>query len=170
MIIIGRIYNYILLIFDFVFFINKKEEQYGMNDEIEIYNDLKKKVENLEYKEIKSLKEEITDIKIELSNNSLLTQQAIDTSRKLSDTMENVKEAMIKISDSITTTNKISNDLASNVDDLANKVNRLDEKVENRLDDIESKSKFDILEWLKNNFVTIIMAIGVFMYLYSKGF
>lgn len=139
-----------------------------MNDEIEIYNDLKKKVENLEYKEIKSLKEEVTDIRIELSNNSLLTQQAIETSRKLSDTMENVREAMIKISESIATTNKISTDLAHNMDDLANKVNKLDEKVEDRIDGVENKSKIDVVEWLKGNFITIIMAVGVLLYAYSQ--
>lgn len=141
-----------------------------MNDQDEIYSDLRDKVKNLEYKEIKNIKEDIVGIRIELSNNSLLTQQAIDSSRKLSDTMDNVKEAMIRISESITNTNKISTDLANNVDALANKVNKLDEKVEHRIDDIENKAKFDIIDWLKGNFVTIIMAVGVLLYIYStKG-
>lgn len=141
-----------------------------MNEQGIAYDDLKKKVNDLEYKEIKAIKEDITQIRIDLSNNSLLTQQAIDSSRKLSDTMDNVKEAMIRISESITNTNKISTDLANSVDDLANKVNRLDEKVDDRINNIENKSKFDILDWVKSNFVTIIMAIGVVLYIYStKG-
>lgn len=141
-----------------------------MNEQGIVYDDLKKKVNDLEYKEIKAIKEDITQIRIDLSNNSLLTQQAIDSSKKLSDTMDNVKEAMIRISESITNTNRISTDLADSVDDLADKVNRLDEKVDDRINNIENKAKFDIIDWLKGNFVTIIMAVGVLVYIYStKG-
>lgn len=141
-----------------------------MNEQGIVYDDLKKKVNDLEYKEIKAIKEDITQIRIDLSNNSLLTQQAIDSSKKLSDTMDNVKEAMIRISESITNTNRISTDLADSVDDLADKVNRLDEKVDDRINNIENKAKFDIIDWLKSNFVTIIMAVGVLVYIYStKG-
>lgn len=141
-----------------------------MNEQGIAYDDLKKKVNDLEYKEIKAIKEDITQIRIDLSNNSLLTQQAIDSSKKLSDTMDNVKEAMIRISESITNTNKISTDLANSVDDLSNKVNKLDEKVDDRINNIENKSKFDILEWIKNNFITIIMAVGILIYIYKNGF
>lgn len=139
-----------------------------MNEDRELYNDLKKKIENLEYKQIASLEKEVTDIKIELSNNSLLTQQSIETSKRLSDTMENVREAMIKISESVATTNKLSTDLAQNMNDLSDKVNKLDEKVEDRIDNIENKSKLDVVEWLKGNFITIIMAVGVLLYAYSQ--
>ena len=142
------------------------------NDQVVGYDDLsdlRKKINDLEYKEIKPLKDTLTEVRIEVSNNSLLTQQAIENSKKLSETMDSVKEAMIRISESVNNTNKIYTDLSDNVDELTNKVDNLDEKVEKRIDNIEDKGKFDIIGYIKNNFITIIMFAGAIIYIYAKG-
>ena len=52
-----------------------------------------KRIDHLEYEEIKSIKDDVSKIQINLSNNNLLTQQSIDTTNKLSETMDSIKES-----------------------------------------------------------------------------
>ena len=53
-------------------------------DEKELYEELKDKVNKLEYTEIKKIKEDISQIKIDLNTNNILTKQSIETSKQLS--------------------------------------------------------------------------------------
>ena len=48
------------------------------------FEDLKKKVDHLEYDEINPMKEDISQMKITLSNNDLLTKQALESNERLS--------------------------------------------------------------------------------------
>ena len=52
-------------------------------DEKELYEELKDKVNKLEYTEIKKIKEDISQIKIDLNTNNILTKQSIETSKQL---------------------------------------------------------------------------------------
>ena len=56
-------------------------------DEKELYEELKDKVNKLEYTEIKKIKEDISQIKIDLNTNNILTKQSIETSKQLSEAM-----------------------------------------------------------------------------------
>lgn len=112
-----------------------------------------KRIDHLEYEEIKSVKDDISKIQINLSNNNLLTQQSIDTTKQLSETMDSIKETMIKLANGIDTSNKTSNELSGKVSGL-----------EKRFDTLEEKSKFDIGQFVKNNWVSIIVLFGVLAY------
>ena len=112
-----------------------------------------KRIDHLEYEEIKSIKDDVSKIQINLSNNNLLTQQSIDTTNKLSETMDSIKETMIKLANGIDMSNKTSNELSGKVSGL-----------EKRFDTLEDKSKFDIGQFIKNNWVSIIVLFGVLAY------
>ena len=112
-----------------------------------------KRIDHLEYEEIKSIKDDVSKIQINLSNNNLLTQQSIDTTKQLSETMDSIKETMIKLANGIDMSNKTSNELSGKVSGL-----------EKRFDTLEDKSKFDIGQFVKNNWVSIIVLFGVLAY------
>lgn len=112
-----------------------------------------KRIDHLEYEEIKSIKDDVSKIQINLSNNNLLTQQSIDTTKQLSETMDSIKETMIKLANGIDMSNKTSSELSGKVSGL-----------EKRFDTLEEKSKFDIGQFVKNNWVNIIVLFGVLAY------
>ena len=67
--------------------------------------------------------------------------------------MDYIKETMIKLDDGIDMSNKKSNELSGKVSGL-----------EKRFDTLEDKSKFDIGQFIKNNWVSIIVLFGVLAY------
>lgn len=138
---------------------------------MEIVEDLKKKVQHLEYEEIKNIKEDVSNIKIDLAKNNILTQQSIDTSNKVADTMDAVKMAMFEISESVRNSNRISSELTESVKDLNGKFNTMEEKIEIRFGDVDDKlamqddrGKFDILSCIKSKFVEIVIIFGLVVY------
>lgn len=129
---------------------------------MEAVEDLKKKVEHLEYEEIKEIKDKIGKIEIDLNTNNILTKQSIETTNKLSETMNCVRETMIEMSQSIKQGNEVSKILTESVGELGKKVSRLDDKV----NDMDEKSKVDILQFLQKNWLTIVAVIGIISYTY----
>lgn len=126
---------------------------------MEELDELKKKINHLEYDEIKTLKDDITQIKIDLNTNNLLTQQSIKSNEKLSTTLESVQTAMFEITESLKDNNKISTELAQTVSNLNNKVDVLSDNTNKRLQEfnnkiatIDNKSKIDIMELEKDKF------------------
>lgn len=126
---------------------------------MEELDELKKKINHLEYDEIKTLKDDITQIKIDLNTNNLLTQQSIKSNEKLSTTLESVQTAMFEITESLKDSNKISTELTQSVSNLNNKVDVLSDRTNERLQEfnnkivaIDNKSKIDITELEKDKF------------------
>lgn len=126
---------------------------------MEELDELKKKINHLEYDEIKTLKDDITQIKIDLNTNNLLTQQSIKSNEKLSTTLESVQTAMFEITESLKDSNKISTELTQTVSSLNNKVDVLSDNTNERLQEfnnkivaIDNKSKIDIAELEKDKF------------------
>lgn len=126
---------------------------------MEELDELKKKINHLEYDEIKTLKDDITQIKIDLNTNNLLTRQSIKSNEKLSTTLESVQTAMFEITESLKDSNKISTELAQTVANLNNKVDVLSDNTNERLQEfnnkivaIDNKSKIDITELEKDKF------------------
>lgn len=126
---------------------------------MEELDELKKKINHLEYDEIKTLKDDITQIKIDLNTNNLLTQQSIKSNEKLSTTLESVQTAMFEITESLKDSNKISTELTQTVSNLNNKVDVLSDNTSERLQEfdnkitaIDNKSKIDITELEKDKF------------------
>ena len=98
-------------------------------DEKELYEELKDKVNKLEYTEIKKIKEDISQIKIDLNTNNILTKQSIETSKQLSEAMGSFKETMIEMGQSLKDGNRISSELAETVKNLNDKVDNVENKI-----------------------------------------
>ena len=99
-------------------------------DEKELYEELKDKVNKLEDTEIKKIKEDISQIKIDLNTNNILTKQSIETSKQLSEAMSSFKETMIEMGQSLKDGNRISSELAETVKNLNDKVDNAINKIE----------------------------------------
>ena len=145
-----------------------------MEDSQELH-DLKSKLNKIEYTEIKELKEEIQEIKLNLNTNNILTKQCTESNEKLSTTLETLKSTMIEVAQSVRDSNKVTSELATTVKDLNNKVNNVEStmgkkfnEVNERMDAIDNKSKFDILSFFKSNIVGIILAVGALIYALSQ--
>lgn len=138
-------------------------------------DDLKSKLNKIEYTEIKEVKEEIQQIKIDLNTNNILTKQCTESNEKLAQTMDTLKTTMIEVAQSVKDSNKVTSELATTVKNLNDKVNNVEStmgkkfnEVNERMDTIDEKSKIDILGFLKSNIVGILLAVGALVYALSQ--
>lgn len=141
----------------------------------EIVEDLEKRMDNLQYKELQPLKDEINNIKVNLAENNLLTKQCTESNEKMSNTLDSLKETMISVAQSVKDSNKISSELAETVKNLNNKVTSVENKMDNKFEDVykkvnkvDDKAKIDIVKWLKDNWFGAVMAIGAIAYIISQ--
>ena len=128
------------------------------------FEELKKKIEHLEYDEIKPIKQDINEMKITLSNNDLLTKQALESNQKLSSALDILKNTMVEVSQSVKDSNKINTEITKTIEELNKKI----ASVETKIKEIDEKSKLDIVIWLKNNWFGIVGILGV-LYTILKG-
>lgn len=138
-------------------------------------DDLKSKLNKIEYTEIKEVKEEIQQIKIDLNTNNILTRQCTESNEKLAQTMDTLKTTMIEVAQSVKDSNKVTSELATTVKNLNDKVNNVEStmgkkfnEVNERMDTIDEKSKVDILGFLKSNIVGILLSVGALIYALSQ--
>ena len=139
------------------------------------FQDLKKRVDHLQYDEINPIKEELTEIKISLSNNDLLTKQNIESNKKLNDTMDTLKTTMIEIAQSVRDSNNVTKELTETVEKLSSKVSSIEINTKNtldgfdeKLDKIDEKSKIDMLSWLKSNWFSVVLGLGALSYVITQ--
>jgi CII-binding regulator of phage lambda lysogenization HflD len=62
-------------------------------------------------------------------------------------------------------------ELSYNVKKSNDTTDKLEKKIDHIQDNVktvEDKSKFDILQWVSNNFIGVVMAIGAIAYLVSQ--
>lgn len=140
------------------------------------YDELKSKINHLEYDELKPMKEDINEMKIAISNNDLLTKQALESNKKVSDSLEVLKGTMIEVSQSIKDSNRINNEITKTIEELNKKIGAVEVNTQetlktfgNKIEEIDNKSKLDIVLWLKNNWFGIIGIIGI-LYTVIKTF
>ena len=145
-----------------------------MEDNQELY-DLKAKVNKIEYTEIKELKEEIQQVKIDLNTNNILTKQCTESNDKMSNTLDTLKDTMIEVAQSVKDSNRVTSELASTVKDLNDKVKNVEstmdkkfDEVNERIEVIDDKGKFDWMLFLKHNAVGILLGIGALIYALSQ--
>ena len=145
-----------------------------MEDNQELY-DLKAKVNKIEYTEIKELKEEIQQVKIDLNTNNILTKQCTESNEKLSYALDTLKSTMVEVAQSVKDSNKVTSELASTVKDLNDKVNKVEStmgtkfnEINERMEIIDNKSKIDIVGFLKTNLIGILMGVGALIYALSQ--
>lgn len=128
---------------------------------MEVVEELKEKVKHLEYEEIKEIKDKIGKIEINLNTNNILTKQSIETTNKMTDTMDCVKETMIEMAQSIKQGNEVSKNLTVEVAELGKQFSRLDDKV----NDINNQSKIDVVQIIVKNWYKIVLTFGIAGYL-----
>ena len=130
--------------------------------------DLKKKIDHLEYDEINPMKEDINEIKITLTSNDLLVKQALESNKKVSDSLEVLKDTMVEVSRSVRDSNRINDEITKTIEELNKRISSVDnntkdalEKFETKITEIDNKSKLDIMLWVKNNWFGIVGVIGI---------
>lgn len=132
------------------------------------FEDLKKKIDHLEYDEINPMKEDINEIKITLTSNDLLVRQALESNKKVSDSLEVLKDTMVEVSRSVRDSNRINDEITKTIEELNKRICSVDnntkealDKFENKIIEIDNKSKLDIVLWLKNNWFGIVGILGI---------
>lgn len=113
--------------------------------------DTNKRIDHIEYDDIKGINQEINNVKIELNTNNLLVKQATETNRSLALTMDSMKSAMVELAQSIKSQNETSLKQTEVISKLSEKLNVVDSKVnsvETKVNNVETKvdnveSKFD---------------------------
>lgn len=130
--------------------------------------DLKKKIDHLEYDEINPMKEDINDIKVNISKYDLLIKQALESNKKVSDSLEVLKDTMVEVSRSVRDSNRINDEITKTIEELNKRISSVDnntkdalEKFETKITEIDNKSKLDIMLWIKNNWFGIVGVIGI---------
>lgn len=136
---------------------------------------LPKKIDNIEYKEIKELKDKIENIEVDLAKNNLLTKQNTEAMEKMSQTMDSVRETMVQISGAIEYTSKTNQELAENIRQQNEKIDKLQarqdtydnnmKKIREEMNGNEEKNKIDIRLAIKAFVPTAIVIIGYFVYI-----
>ena len=132
--------------------INKKLENFG------------KKIDHIEYDDIRELREEVQTIKVDLAKNNVLTEQNTQAMDNMSKTMNSVRETMIQITGAIDSVSSANKELAINIKQQNDKI----DEIKLRQDEMEDKSKFDIMDFIRNNFVGIIVGSGLLIHLFLK--
>lgn len=132
------------------------------------FEELKKKINHLEYDEINPMKEDINEIKITLSNNDLLVKQALESNKKVSDSLEVLKDTMVEVSRSVRDSNRINDEITKTIEELNKRICSVDNNTkdtlkvfENKIEEIDNKSKLDVMLWVKNNWFGIVGILGV---------
>lgn len=135
-----------------------------MND----FEDLKKKIDHLEYDEINPMKEDINEIKLNIGRYDLLIKQALESNKKVSDSLEILKDTMVEVSRSVRDSNRINDEITKTIEELNKRIcgveNNTKETLkmfEGKIDEIDNKSKLDIVLWLKNNWFGVIGVLGL---------
>lgn len=142
------------------------EELKAKFDKIE---NIGKKVDKLEYTDMKEIKKEVQGLQLDLATNNLLTEQNTEAMNNMSKTMEGVRETMIQMSSAIECISKTNQELANNLRQQNSKIDRLqarqdkyDENIEAMRQDIkenDEKGKFDIILFLQKHLWEIFIII-----------
>lgn len=136
---------------------------------------LPKKIDKIEYTEIKELKDKIENIEVDLAKNNLLTKQNTEAMNKMSETMDSVRETMVQITSAIEYTSKTNQELAENIRQQNEKIDKLQarqdsydnhmKKMQEEMNDNEEKNKIDIRLAIKAFIPTAIVIIGYLVYI-----
>lgn len=118
------------------------------------FEDLKKRVNHLEYEDLKEIRKDIQTIKEDMAKNNVLLQQNVSSSEKLNDTLDTVQNTMIQLTESMKHNNEATNLLSQKVSNL-----------ENKIDTVEKKTKLDMADWWQKNWVNVLMLVGVIVYI-----
>lgn len=139
------------------------------------FEELKKKIDHLEYDEINPMKEDINEIKISMASNDLLIKQALESNKKVSDSLEVLKDTMLEVSRSVRDSNRINDEITKTIEELNKRICSVENNTKDtlktfneKISEIDNKSKLDIMLWMRNNWFGIVGILGV-LYTILKG-
>ena len=139
------------------------------------FDELKKKIDHLEYDEINPMKEDINEIKISITSNDLLIKQALESNKKVSDSLEVLKDTMLEVSRSVRDSNRINDEITKTIEELYKRICSVENNTKDtlktfseKISEIDNKSKLDIMLWMRNNWFGIVGILGV-LYTILKG-
>lgn len=123
----------------------------------------------------KEMGQRIGCLEQDMAVSKTLMKQNIETNKELSVTLKEFSNTLININNSISHNSEKIEEMGSVISKIDNKVDILEtvidtkvEKLEERIDVVEEKDKFDIMLYVKQNFIRIVLAIGVGVYVVSK--
>lgn len=135
---------------------------------MEAIEELKKKVEDIEYKDIKELRYDISTIKIQLERNNVLTEQNVESNKELSETMGIVKDTMISMGSSIELNNENSKKLADSIEQMSNRFDGKFKDVDERMNQINNKGMIDTTILTKDWIVKLLIGGGLIAFIASQ--
>lgn len=124
----------------------------------EDFDELKKRVHQLEYEDLKEVRRDIQSIKEDMAKSNVLLQQSISSSEKLNNTLDTVQHTMIQLTESMKSNNAATNSLSKKVSNLEDKLDNVENKVEN-------KGKVDMVEWLQKNWTNVAGLVAILTYI-----
>ena len=124
----------------------------------EDFDELKKRVHQLEYEDLKEVRRDIQSIKEDMAKSNVLLQQSISSSEKLNNTLDTVQHTMIQLTESMKSNNAATNSLSKKVSNLEDKLDNVENKVEN-------KGKVDMVEWLQKNWTNVAGLVAILAYI-----
>ena len=137
--------------------------------------ELNQRLDYLERDKIPAIEKDIGEIKLNLAENTILTKQSIESSEKLANTMENVKDCMTEMAQSLKDNNKISSELTQAVGNLNQKVEETNSRMERKFNEVDEKieivnekSKVDLLSWMRDNWFKIVLTAGALGYIATQ--
>ena len=132
------------------------------------FEDLKKRVDHLQYDEIAPMKDDINEIKVALNTNNMSIKQALESNKKVSDSLEVLKDTMVEVSRSVRDSNRINDEITKTIEELNKRLCSVDSNTketlksfENKIIEIDNKSKLDVMLWMKNNWFGIVGILGM---------
>ena len=117
------------------------------------FNDLKKRVNHLEYEDLKEVRTDIQHIRENMTRSAVLLEQNITSSEKLTNTLDTVQKTLVQLTESMKNNNEATRSLSL-------KVSNLEEKI----DAVEDSGKLDMKVWFQKNWVNVILLAGIIIY------
>lgn len=141
---------------------------------VEEIENFKSRIDNLEYKDIKGLREDVNQIKVDQAKIGVITENVTKAIEKLNTTLDSSRETMIAMAQSIKDSNNISSELTSAVENLNAKVDNIEDKMDTNFEDvysnirkIDNKMKIDFGVVIKDTFQkwgALIIISGAIIY------
>lgn len=141
-----------------------------INRLIKDIKDTQKRIDHIEYDDIKEINQKMNKFEVELNTNDLLVKQSIEANEKLVSTLDSVKSSMVEIAQTVKYQGETFLKQTEVISQLTDKVNSVESKInsiENKFDEVDdeiqrvdNKSKIDIIETQSNSVKTFLSKYG----------
>lgn len=137
---------------------------------MEEIENLRKRIDKIEYSDIKDINSTLSEIKITLAEKNLLIEQSIKSNEKLSDTLDSVTKTMHEMATSIVENTKRMSSFEEKLVKTNEKMDSKFSELTKNVESVDNKSKVDILDWLNKNWIKVIVLVELGWLLVSKYF